>query len=59
MTQFLDPQYLHETRATRIVVVQIVLMTLATAAVFLIAVHKTVRGIPWRLDDILIMVALV
>lgn len=59
MTESPDPLYLHETRATGVVVVQIALMALATAAVILIAVHRTIVGIPWSLEDVLTMVALV
>lgn len=59
MAESLDTLYLHETRATRVVVVQIALIALATAAVILIAIHRTILGIQWRLEDVLTVAALV
>ena len=59
MTESLDSLYLHESRATTVVVVQTVLMILATVAVILVAIHKTIRDSLWSLEAFLIMAALV
>lgn len=62
MTESTNPQYLHETRTTRVVVVQIALMTLATAAVVLIAIDKMIRRThyaPWLLETVLTTAAMV
>lgn len=59
MTGSLDPLSLDETRATRIIVVQIAMMVLATAAVILIVIFKILRGIPWGSDHMLTIAALV
>ena len=59
MTESLDALYLHETRAPRVVAVQIGLVTLATVAVILIAIQKWIHRCFWELDVILTIVALV
>ena len=48
-----------ETRASRILVAQILFMILALAAVFLFAFSKRLLGKSWRCDDYLIIAALV
>lgn len=50
---------LYQTRAPRILVAQILLMVLAAAAVFLLAVSKRVAKLSWGCDDYLIIAALV
>lgn len=59
MTMSLDPQHLRETRVTKIMVVQTALMTLATAAVILIAIEKMIRRTTHGLEAILITAAMV
>lgn len=59
MTESLNPQYLHETRTTRVVVVQIALMTLVTAAVTLIAIDKMIRRTHCVLETMLTTAAMV
>lgn len=59
ITESLDLLYLHETRAPRVIAVQIGLMTLATVAVILIAIQKSICRCSWSLDVILTIVPLV
>lgn len=59
MAESHDLLYLQESRAPRILVAQITLMILASAAMFLLAVNKRFQRIGLRYDDSLIIAAFV